>query len=98
MIKSIPVKSMIKAVEWSLFTPEVFLLITENNTLQVYNYKTSELVSFPIPMIYITTARWHPRKKDFIVIGTNIGKVNLCNILDSNGPILSKHYEGPKSP
>jgi hypothetical protein len=71
------------------------LLITENDQLQVYNYKTSELISYPIPMVFITTAKWHPRKKDFIVIGTNIGNVNLCNFLDSNGLVQSKHYEGP---
>ena len=81
------VKSRIKRVDWSLFNPKVFLLITEREHLQVYNYETSELVKFPIPMVYVTAARWHPRKKDFMLYGNNIGNVHLCNILENQGPI-----------
>lgn len=96
MIRAVPVKSRIRRVEWSLFNPKVFLLITESEQLQVYNYETSELVPFPIPMTFVSAARWHPRKKDFIVYGTNIGNVHLCNFLDSKEPNISRNYEGPK--
>ena len=61
LFKSIPVKSRIKSVEWSPFNPKVFLLISEDNYLQVYNHETCQLIKMA-DVIGVTVAKWHPRR------------------------------------
>jgi len=47
----------------------------------VYNYETQELLKMT-EMLGVTVAKWHPRKKDCILFGTNIATVHFFNVAE----------------
>ena len=87
MIGIMDLKTGVSLIKWNPHNPAQLIALERSETahsitrkLLYLDYTTNMQTILTNVMINITTIGWHPRRPDFVVLGSGYGKVSITNI------------------
>ena len=87
MIGIMDLKFSVSLIKWNPHNPAQLIALEKsdsahdiNRKLLFLDYTTNAQKVLSNVMVSITTIGWHPRRPDFVVLGTSYGQVSITNI------------------